>query len=87
MAWMVTSSWILGWLSGYPVIPVRPNGLPIAASRSSSGSAPSNGPAGCDASPPGTNTSSTPHARSRSTISARCASLATDRAARCGTTR
>ena len=23
MAWMVTSSWILGWLSGYPVIPVR----------------------------------------------------------------
>src|SRR6185312_9618245 len=84
---MVMSSWILGWLSGYPVMPIRPNGRPIASSRSSSGSAPSNGPAGCVASPPGTNTSSTPHAVSRATISSRCAWLVTERAARCGTTR
>src|SRR5438874_52031 len=87
MAWMVMSSWILGWLSGYPVIPTRPNGRPSSSSRSSSGSAPSNGPAGWVASPPGTNTSSTPDAVSRATISSRCAWLATERAARCGTTR
>src|ERR1700760_1055471 len=68
-------------------MPTRPNGRPSSSSRSSSGSAPSNGPAGWVASPPGTNTSSTPHAVSRATISARCASLATERAAGCGTTR
>jgi len=74
-----------GWLSGYPVIPNRANGLPISVSRSSSESALANGPAGGSASPAGTKTSPVPQAVSLATISARWAPSLISRADRCGT--
>src|SRR5262249_38170237 len=87
MAWIVMSSSILGWVSGYPVIPVRVNGPPISASRSSKDRALSKRPAGGSASPAGTKPSSIPHAVSLAPMSARCAWSRTSRADRCGTTR
>ena len=33
--WTVRSSWIVGWLSGYPGTPTSLNGLPIAVRSSS----------------------------------------------------